>query len=105
MSKTPAVPGSSVLARVSLVVALGALLVLVCGASVARADFGIANWEALTCEVDATPADPCTAEDISDFYTQAAGHPNFGITAFELNTGPFEVPEGNVKGRSNCPSG
>lgn len=63
----------------------------------AEADFGVAEFEALTCEIDATPVDPCTAEDVSDFYTQAAGHPNFGITAFELNTGAFEVPEGNVK--------
>lgn len=75
----------------------GALLLCACAAPGARADFGIASWEALTCAVDATPADPCTAEDVSDFYTQAAGHPNFGITAFELNTGAFEVPEGNVK--------
>jgi hypothetical protein len=77
--------------------AAGVLLLLACSAPAAKADFGIANWEALTCAVDATPADPCTSEDVSDFYTQAAGHPNFGITAFELNTGAFEVPEGNVK--------
>lgn len=75
----------------------GALVLCACAAPSARADFGIANWEALTCAVDATPADPCTSEDVSDFYTQAAGHPDFGITAFELNTGAFEVPEGNVK--------
>lgn len=79
------------------IAAAGVLLVLACGAPGALADFGIARWEALTCKVDATPADPCTAEDVSDFYTQAAGHPNFGITAFELNTGAFEVPEGNVR--------
>jgi hypothetical protein len=75
----------------------GALVLCACAAPSARADFGIANWEALTCAVDATPVDPCTAADVSDFYTQAAGHPNFGITDFKLNTGAFEVPEGNVK--------
>ncbi|HWB69771.1 MAG TPA: hypothetical protein VG518_07320, partial [Solirubrobacterales bacterium] len=80
-----------------LVSGIASLLVALGASSVAQADFGIANWEAVTCKVDASPADPCTSEDISDFYTQAAGHPNFGITAFELNTGPFEVPEGNVK--------
>jgi hypothetical protein len=79
------------------IAAAGVLLVLACGAPGAQADFGIAEWEALTCKVDATPVDPCTSEDVSDFYTQAGGHPDFGITAFELNTGPFEVPEGNVK--------
>ncbi|HEX8689261.1 MAG TPA: hypothetical protein VF729_03365, partial [Solirubrobacterales bacterium] len=79
------------------IAAAGVLVLLACSAPAAQADFGIANWEALTCKVDATPADPCTAEDVSDFYTQAAGHPNFGVTAFELNTGSFEVPEGNVK--------
>lgn len=84
-------------AHVVKAVVAGALALCACAAPSARADFGIANWEALTCAVDATPADPCTSEDISDFYTQAAGHPNFGITAFQLNTGAFEVPEGNVK--------
>ncbi|HWA54101.1 MAG TPA: hypothetical protein VG816_08010, partial [Solirubrobacterales bacterium] len=84
-------------ARIARVAVAVALLLCACAAPSARADFGIANWEALTCAVDATPAEPCTAEDVSDFYTQAAGHPNFGITAFKLNTGAFEVPEGNVK--------
>lgn len=79
------------------IAAAAALVFCACAAPTARADFGIANWEALTCAVDATPVDPCTSEDTSDFYTQAAGHPNFGITDFKLNTGPFEVPEGNVK--------
>ncbi|HSK49047.1 MAG TPA: hypothetical protein VK889_00985 [Solirubrobacterales bacterium] len=76
---------------------MSALVLCACAAAPASADFGIKKWEAVTCEVDATPVDPCTAEDVSDFYTQAAGHPDFGITAFELNTGAFEVPEGNVK--------
>jgi hypothetical protein len=40
---------------------------------------------------------PAQPKGSSDLYTQAAGPPNFGITAFELNTGAFEVPEGNVK--------
>ena len=84
-------------ARMVKVAVAGALVLCACAAPSARADFGIANWEALTCEVDATPIDPCTSEDVSDFYTQAAGHPNFGTTAFELNTGAFDVPEGNVK--------
>ncbi|HEU4736883.1 MAG TPA: hypothetical protein VFS48_07665 [Solirubrobacterales bacterium] len=84
-------------ARMVRVAVAGALVLCACAASSAQADFGIAKWEALTCEVDATPVDPCTSEDVSDFYTQAAGHPDFGITAFELNTGAFEVPEGNVK--------
>jgi hypothetical protein len=57
--------------------------------------FGVSKWEAGTC----TSAE-CTASNTSEFYTQAGGHPPFGITDFRFNTsGPegFEAPEGNVK--------
>jgi hypothetical protein len=85
--------------------ALGA----VCLAPAAQAEFGIARWEALTCKTDetlpgvgnwATNGDPCVAEDpVERFYTQAAGHPNFGITAFLMNqvTGPPKFPDGFIK--------
>ncbi len=84
------------LARATLLF-IGLLAAAALAPSAASAGFGIERWEALTCSVDASPADPCTSADTEDLYTQAAGHPPFGITDFRLNTGEFEVPEGNVK--------
>jgi hypothetical protein len=102
-----------------LLVLLSAFAVLAIGASPANAEFGIKNWEALTCKENSDtpteeglakavvgkpplPQDPeqCTSETDEKWYTQAAGHPNFGITAFELNTlpEPFEgFPDGFIK--------
>jgi hypothetical protein len=100
-----------------------ALFVLALGASPAKAAFGIAEWEALTCKENVdTPAaigpppsaligffplpeDPAqcnkteTPESEERWYTQAAGHPNFGITDFTLNTLPVPTgfPEGFIK--------
>jgi hypothetical protein len=59
----------------------------------AWAGFGIKRWEAGTC----TSAG-CTKTTPNEFYTQAAGHPRFGITDFELNTNPTTgAPEGKIK--------
>ncbi len=62
----------------------------------AQAGFGVDKWEAGTCVVTT-----CTdSGSTSEFYSQAAGHPNFGITDFQFNhktTGTVEEPEGNVK--------
>jgi hypothetical protein len=100
--------------------ALGAVFV----APAAHGAFGIANWEALTCNDNTdTPAavglpnaktglfpleqDPaqCTKaeneENEKRWFTQAAGHPKYGITDFTLNTlaGPqvSGFPDGFVK--------
>jgi hypothetical protein len=97
------------------VMALGAVFV----APSAQGAFGIAEWEALTCKenVDTPslggapvsglpplPEDPgqCTKDTPDKWFTQAAGHPNFGITDFTLNTFPAAsgiggFPEGFVK--------
>ena len=71
-----------------------------------RAAFGIEKWEALTCkenedtpEVGEAPivglaplaTDPGPVHQGTrpeEWFTQAAGHPNFGITDFTLNTFP-----------------
>ena len=70
--------------------------------------FGIAKWEAGTC-IENSEAAPCTAETPGKYYTQAAGHPNYGITDFRLNTSGlpgFEKPEGNIKeARVDLPAG
>lgn len=90
-------------------IALTAFVVLAFGASSAQAEFGIERWEALTCEVDASAGGlgdwsengaPCVQTSPStDFSTQAAGHPNFGITAFLMNQkGGFpNLPDGFIQ--------
>lgn len=101
-----------------LLVLTAAFLVFAFGASSAQAEFGIAKFEALTCKTDATApglgnwednGDPCLDSDPEErFYTQAAGHPPKGITAFLLNqTGGFpNFPDGAIKElRTELPEG
>jgi hypothetical protein len=81
-------------ARMMLAVALGCAAAVVC-TSTAFAGFGVSKWEAGTCT-----SSGCTASAPAEFFTQAAGHPPFGVTDFRFNTsGPAgsEAPEGNVK--------
>ncbi len=63
-------------------------------APAAQAAFGIEekNFEAGTCNV----RDCAYTSPHSEFYTQAAGHPEWGITGFELNSAGG-VPEGKLK--------
>ena len=86
----------------------------------ANAAFGIKEWQALTCNANTDtpnvgeapiaglaplPQSPgqCTKGTAEKFFTQAAGHPNWGITDFTLNTFPAaapgvgDFPEGFVK--------
>ncbi len=86
-----------------LVCAVAALL-----APTAFGAFGVTKWEAGTC-TENTEAAPCTAETPDKYHTQAAGHPNYGITDFRFKTSGaagFEAPEGNVKEvRVDLPAG
>ncbi|HET6571435.1 MAG TPA: hypothetical protein VFG58_08115 [Solirubrobacterales bacterium] len=93
-----------------LLVLTAAFLVFALGASPAKAAFGIAEWEAVTCKENVdTPAAigppgepgffpiPESPEQCNDgtpgkWFTQAAGHPPFGITDFTLNT--LSIPTG-----------
>ncbi len=64
--------------------ALVALLVAAFGASSAAA-ITIEKWQAGTCATNSEPAPECTYESPqASMYTQAAGHPNFGITDFSV---------------------
>jgi hypothetical protein len=71
------------------------------------AGFGVSKWEAGTCaNVGCTDSGPAEY-----FYTQAAGHPNFGITDFRMNavaqgvTGAV-LPTGHVQNvRVDLPEG
>lgn len=86
-------------ARATLVAALVGAMVATWATAVsvptAQAAFGIKTWEAGTCTSD-TPECVYTSPE-SQFYTQSSGHPPFGITAFEVNTGALEKPEGQIK--------
>jgi hypothetical protein len=77
-------------------------------APAAQASFGAEKWEAGTCKTTECK----DGGSASEFYTQAAGHPNFGITDFAFNhtgTGSLlspEIPEGNIKDvRVDLPAG
>jgi hypothetical protein len=65
--------------------------------------FGVSRWEAGTCKSDAPH---CTyGSPSSQFFTQAAGHPNVGLTDFEFNK-EGTLPSGNVKDvRVDLPEG
>lgn len=92
-----------------LLVLVSAFLVFALGASSAQAEFGIARWEAITCNTDESATglgrwdeigNPCVETDeASRFFSQAAGHPEYGINAFLMNQkeeAPF-LPDGFLK--------
>lgn len=64
----------------------------------ALAAFGISQWEAGTCKETSCNIEGKDPE--AEFYTQAAGHPDFGITNFAFNahtSGLAKEPEGHVR--------
>ena len=73
---------------------------LIALAPAAAGAFSLDKWEAGSCNVTS-----CTdAGSNSAFYTQAAGHPDFGITDFAFKAkketgllGTYEAPEGQVR--------
>ena len=73
--------------RVSLVALLVGAFVAVLAPGVAQAAFGVEKFESLTCSENAAEGAPkeCSASTPSQFFTQAGGHPNFGITDFSFN--------------------
>jgi hypothetical protein len=104
------------LKRLLLVLVVGALGAAVI-APAAHAAFGIQKWESITCKENedtpaigakligepfppAPPAGQCKGATTPEkLFTQAAGHPNFGITDFKMNTfaegsGAGGFPEG-----------
>lgn len=102
---------------IGLLTLTAALFALAFGASSAQAEFGIANWESLTCtenvdtpppggEIEGEPpleqsGEQCLETTEEKWATQAAGHPTFGITDLTLNTltgpGAEGFPDGFVK--------
>ncbi len=93
-------------ARVLPFAVIGILALCACAQA---SGFGVEKWEAGTCIEES-----CTdAGAHSAFYTQAAGHPNFGITDFRFDskassglTGTVYTPEGHVQNvRVDIPPG
>jgi hypothetical protein len=64
----------------------------------AAGSLGLEEWEAGTCngtEATVSSRANCSYEAApSDFYTQAAGHPPWGLTGFKLKESSKEVPAG-----------
>jgi hypothetical protein len=94
-----------ILRRLLLVVAMGVLGAMLVAPG-ANAAIGIQKWESLTCKENAdlpttlgapeggyetTFTDPgqCLGSTPEKLFTQAAGHPNYGITDFKINTYPL----------------
>jgi hypothetical protein len=91
------------LVGVATAMALIALLAAAFAANSASAAFGVSKWEAGTCTTDLPE---CTYNSpTSQFYTQAAGHPNVGLTNFVFNKSGL-LPEGAVRNvRVDLPEG
>jgi hypothetical protein len=70
----------------------------------AASAFEVTKWEAGTCK---SGLGECTyASEASRFFTQAAGHPEEGLTDFAFKTNVLSLPEGNVKNvRVDLPEG
>src|SRR5882757_2926279 len=103
--------GGVILRRLLLVIAVG-VLGAVFVASTANAAVGVQRWESLTCKENAdlpfitepktqfgvpeegteatlpVPTGQCIGSTPEKLFTQAAGHPNYGITDFRIQTYP-----------------
>ena len=68
-----------------LALTVGAIIGI--SAPVAGASFGVSTFQALSCKENAPEgeAGECNAGTPSQFFTQAGGHPDFGITDFSFN--------------------
>ena len=74
-------------ARIPLVALLAVAAIAGASAPAASAAFGVSNFESLTCKENAPEGAPeeCNAGTPAQLFTQAGGHPNFGITDFTFN--------------------
>jgi hypothetical protein len=78
-----------------------AALALVGLAASSAYGWGAAKWEAGTCEGTEITVKKCEyVSPPSEFFTQAAGHPPWGLTSFEVThsgSGETRVPDGTLK--------
>jgi hypothetical protein len=80
--------------------------------SAAQATFGVNKWEAASCKE--STCNSAGKDPTAEFYTQVAGHPNYGITDFAFNytsetnilAEEVKTPEGHVSAvRVDLPAG
>ncbi|HWY90783.1 MAG TPA: hypothetical protein VNY31_08945 [Solirubrobacteraceae bacterium] len=90
-------------ARVSLMALITGAIIALAGPAAAQAEFGVASFFASNCKVNTCKKVPPAEEKEKaekEGFTQAAGHPNFGITDFTVNTheGPEKalIPDGTI---------
>src|SRR4051794_5511126 len=92
--------------RLTILLVMAGLSALFMASGAQAAPVTITKWESLTCKEDnelpvtpgvpepgyestlPTPPEQCVGADLSKLYSQAAGHPNFGITDFRIATYP-----------------
>jgi hypothetical protein len=81
--------------------AVAAALALLALAAASAYGWGAAKWEAGTCEGTEVTVKKCEyVSPPSEFFTQAAGHPPWGLTGFEVThsgSGESRVPDGTLK--------
>ncbi len=88
--------------RISLLALLAGALVAVSAPSAAQAAAGVESFFASNCKVNTCKKVPKAEEKEKaelEGFTQAGGHPNFGITDFKINTTgvfPNEAPSGVI---------
>jgi hypothetical protein len=99
-------------ARVWLFALLVSTTLVAGSAPVAQAAFGVESFFAGNCTVSTCGKFGAPPPKESEFFMQAAGHPNYGITDFRLNSieqkTPFTafIPQGNIeKLRTDVPPG
>lgn len=97
--------------RIWLLALLGGAIFWSGAAPAAHAAFGVERFFATVCTVSTCGEGGAPVEN-GELFTQAAGHPNFGITDFRLNSKeqkvPFTafIPEGNIENlRVDVPAG
>jgi hypothetical protein len=85
----------------SLLLGTVACAVVAISAPAAQGAFGVESFFAANCKVSTCAKAASPAEELAkaeaEGYSQASGHPPFGVTDFKVNTTgsfPFEVPEG-----------
>jgi hypothetical protein len=87
--------------RIAAASVLSVGLVAVAAPAAEGAGFGIAKWEAGSCTGNMVQVKECRyTSPRSAFFTQAAGHPPWGLTSFEMahsGSGGSRVPEGTLK--------
>jgi hypothetical protein len=86
------------LVRIAAASVVCVALVALAASGAEGAGFGIAKWEAGTCNGTMVQVKECEyTSPSSAFFTQAAGHPPWGLTGFEMahsGSGGSRVPEG-----------